>query len=177
MAECINVMAQAMAETSLGQVTLPSRMFLPTGEQGCFFAVMPAASSMLDGYGAKLLSLTPRNIGRGLPAIRGQFLLFERETGAAVAVIDAASLTAIRTAAASGLATRLLARADARRCGIFGTGVQATSHLEAMCAVRSIEEVLVWERNFEKAEAWAAEQARLTGRRVLAPRSGRGRGM
>jgi len=168
MQECIDVMAQAMAAASSGDVTMPPRVFVPVDGQGSFFALMPAAASTLDGYGAKLLSLTPSNPVQGLPAIRGEFLLFEKTTGAPVAVLDAAALTAIRTAAASGLATRLLARPDARSCGLFGTGVQAESHLEAMCVVRPVEKIHVWGRNFAKAAAWAEQQAGLTGRHVTA---------
>jgi ornithine cyclodeaminase/alanine dehydrogenase-like protein (mu-crystallin family) len=168
MQECIDVMAQAMAAASNAGVTMPPRTFVPVDEQGSVFALMPAVAGTLEGYGAKLLSLTPSNSAQGLPIIRGQFLLFERHTGAPVAVIDAASLTAIRTAAASGLATRLLARPDARSCGIFGTGVQAATHLEAMCAVRPVERIHVWGRNFDKAVAWAEQQAGLTGRPITA---------
>jgi ornithine cyclodeaminase len=168
MQDCIDVMAQAMAAVSTGNVTLPPRMIVPADGKGSFFALMPAVASTLEGYGAKLLSLTPTNATHGLPVIRGQFLLFEKDTGAPVAVLDAASLTAIRTAAASGLATRLLARPDARSCGIFGTGVQAETHLEAMCAVRPVERIHVWGRNFDKAAAWARRQSDLTGRCITA---------
>ena len=133
MQECIDVMAQAMAAASNGDVTMPPRTFVPVDGQGSVFALMPAVARTLDGYGAKLVSLTPTNAAQGLPIIRGQFLLFEGRTGAPVAVMDAASLTAIRTAAASGLATRLLARPDARSCGIFGTGVQAENLWKPVC--------------------------------------------
>jgi ornithine cyclodeaminase len=168
MRECIDVMAEAMAAASSGQVTMPPRMFLQVDGQGRLLGLMPAASSALECYGAKVLSLTPTNPAQGLPTIRGVYLLFEQATGAPVALMDAAALTAVRTAAASGLATRLLARADARTCGIFGTGVQAATHVEAMCAVRPVEEIRVWGRDFAKGEAWAAQQARMTGRRISA---------
>jgi hypothetical protein len=136
MAECIDVMAEAMKAASGGDVVQPMRTVLPVDDGGGHFFVMPAASKSLGCYGAKLISLTPANAGKSLPAIRGQYLLFESDTGAAVALIDASSLTALRTAAASGLAARLLARPDATTCGIFGTGVQAATHAEAMCNVR-----------------------------------------
>jgi ornithine cyclodeaminase len=124
---------------------------------------MPAASGKLGYYGAKLISLTPGNSGKGLPTIRGNYLLFESGTGGAVAVIDAASLTAIRTAAASGLATRLLARPDASTCGIFGTGVQAATHAEAMRAVRPLREIRIWGRDAEKAQRLAQALRASTG--------------
>ncbi len=171
MRECINVMGEAMAAASGGQVAMPPRMFLPVDGHGRQFALMPATSGVLDCYGAKILSLSPGNAARGLPTVRGEFLLFEKATGAPVAVIDAAALTAVRTAAASGLATRLLAREDARSCGLFGTGVQAETHLDAMCEVRPIEEIRVWGRDYAKARSWAAQQAQRTDRRVSAHES------
>lgn len=168
MRECIDVIAKAMSAVSSGQVASTLRTFMPVSGDGALLAVMPAASESLGYYGTKVLSLTPANSARGLPFIRGQFLLFEAATGAAVAAIDAASLTTVRTAAASGLATRLLARPESRTCGIFGTGIQAESHLDAICEVRDIEEVRVWGRSHEKAVAWADAQRRRTGRRVVA---------
>jgi len=116
-----------------------------------------------------VVSLHPRNPGKGLPAIQGFVALFDHETGTPVALVDGAEITGMRTAAASGLATRLLARPDARTVGIFGTGVQAATHLEAMMAVRRIESAVVWGRAPEKAEAFAERQ---TGLRGLPVRSG-----
>jgi len=157
MADCIDVMAEAMKAASGGDVVQPMRSVLPVDEGGGHFFVMPAASKSLGCYGAKLISLTPANAGKDLPAIRGQYLLFESDTGAAVALIDASSLTALRTAAASGLAARLLARPDATTCGIFGTGVQAMTHAEAMCAARPVREIRIWGRDLEKADRLAQE--------------------
>jgi alanine dehydrogenase len=163
MAACIDVMAEAMKAASGGEVVQPMRTVLPVDAGGGQLFVMPAASRSLGCYGAKLISLTPANSGKGLPTIRGDYLLFESDTGAAVALIDAASLTAIRTAAASGLATRLLARPEATTCGILGTGVQATTHVEAMRAVRPIREIRIWGRDAEKAHRLAQELKASTG--------------
>ena len=85
-----------------------------------------------------------------------------------MAIIDGAEVTGIRTAAASGLATRLLARPDAHTCGIFGNGVQAVTHIDAMRAVRPVDEIIVWGRNPDKVQAFAREQAQRTGIRVRA---------
>src|SRR5262245_28721275 len=170
MAECIDVMAEAMKAASGGDVALPLRAVVPTDGHGGHFFVMPAASRSLGCFGAKLISLTPGNPGKGLPTIRGDYLLFEGATGAAVALIDAASLTAIRTAAASGLAARLLARPDATTCGIFGTGVQAATHVEAMCAVRPVREIRIWGRDAAKASRLAQSLSTSTGIKVGAQR-------
>lgn len=105
------------------------------------------------GVGVKLVTLTGSNPERGLPLLHALYVLFDAETQAPVATIDGAALTALRTAAVSGLATRLLAREDASRLVLFGAGVQATSHLEAMRAVRPIEEVVVVSRGAERAAA------------------------
>lgn len=168
MAECIDVVAEAMKAASGGDVVQPMRTVLPVDDAGGHLFVMPAASSALGCYGAKLISLTPANAAKGLPAIRGSYLLFESETGAAVALIDASSLTAIRTAAASGLAARLLARPDVTTCGIFGTGVQARTHVDAMRVVRPIREVRIWGRDAGKAKRLAQELSSSPGLSVTA---------
>jgi len=110
-----------------------------------------------QGVGVKLVTLTGSNPGRGMPLIHATYALFDADTQAPLAIIDGAALTALRTAAVSGLATRFLSRPDSRRLVLFGAGVQARSHLEAMRAVRPIEEVLVVSRGRGRAEALAAE--------------------
>lgn len=125
--------------------------------------VMPAAGP--EGAGVKLVTVSPENPARGLPFIHATYVLFSPETQAPEAVMDGAALTALRTAAVSGLATRWLARADAHRLVIFGAGVQARSHLEAMRAVRPIEEVVVVSRSPGPAEVLAGE-ARTLGLRA-----------
>ncbi len=170
MRECIDIVEKAMSAVSSGRATNPLRTFMPVGGDGALLALMPAASESLGYYGAKVFSMTPANSARGIPVIQGQFLLFEAATGAAAAVIDAATLTSIRTAAASGLATRVLARRNSKSCGIFGTGIQAETHLDAICEVREIEEVRVWGRSYEKAVVWAEAQRQRTGRVVVARR-------
>jgi ornithine cyclodeaminase len=100
-------------------------------------------------------------------------LLFEPEHGRPVAMLDAAELTAIRTAAVSGLATRLLARRDAGDLAILGSGEQARSHLAAMLAVRPIRRVRVWSRSAEHAAAFAAREGERHGRAIEAVGSAR----
>jgi ornithine cyclodeaminase/alanine dehydrogenase-like protein (mu-crystallin family) len=117
--------------------------------------LMPAIGE--QGVGVKLVTLTPSNPERGLPFIHAVYALFDTATQAPVALLDGAALTAIRTAAVSGLATRHLARAEASRLSIFGAGVQARSHLRAMLAVRPIEDVVVVSRTRERAESLVKE--------------------
>ncbi len=106
--------------------------------------LMPAAGER--GVGVKLVTLTGSNPAAGLPLIHAAYVLFDPVTQAPLAVFDGAALTALRTAAVSGLATRYLAKGDARKLVMFGAGVQATAHLEAMAAVRPVAEVVVVSR-------------------------------
>jgi ornithine cyclodeaminase/alanine dehydrogenase-like protein (mu-crystallin family) len=103
--------------------------------------LMPATGG--PGVGVKLVTLTEANPARGLPLIHAVYVLFDAETQAPRLLVDGSALTALRTAAVSGLATRWLAAPDARRLAIFGAGVQARAHLEAMRAVRPIVELTV----------------------------------
>lgn len=117
--------------------------------------LMPAFGP--QGVGVKLVTLTGANPERGLPFIHATYVLFDAETQVPLAVLDGGALTALRTAAVSGLATRYLARPAASRLVIYGAGVQARSHLEAMRAVRPVEEVAIVSRGRERAERLAAE--------------------
>jgi ornithine cyclodeaminase len=117
--------------------------------------LMPAFGE--PGVGVKLVTLTPSNPDRRLPFIHAVYVLFEAVGQSPVALLDGAALTALRTAAVSGLATRHLARADASRLAIFGAGVQARSHLRAMLAVRPIEDAVIVSRTADRATALAQE--------------------
>lgn len=120
---------------------------------GCLL-LMPASGAA--GVGVKLVTISPGNPDRGMPLINAVYVLFDATTQEPEAVIDGAALTALRTAAVSGLATRWLANDDAATLVIFGSGVQAASHLEAMLAVRPIEHVTIVSPTPERAEALAA---------------------
>lgn len=167
MSDCIEAMEAAMLAASTGAVALPPRMFTPLIDDSGFLGLMPGSSSELATYGAKIISLHPINPRRGLPAIQGFVALFDHDSGSPIAIIEGAEVTGIRTAAASGLATRLLAREDAGSCGIFGTGVQAVTHIDAMLAVRPVEKFLVWGRDPVKSAAFADAQSQRTGVSVL----------
>jgi ornithine cyclodeaminase/alanine dehydrogenase-like protein (mu-crystallin family) len=116
--------------------------------------MMPASGA--EGTGVKLVTVTPGNPARGLPLIHAVYVLFAAGTAEPVAVIDGSALTALRTAAVSGLATRRLANPGAATLVIFGAGVQASAHLEAMRAVRPVERVRIVSRTPSRAEAMAA---------------------
>jgi ornithine cyclodeaminase/alanine dehydrogenase-like protein (mu-crystallin family) len=158
MADCIDLMDKAMRAVSDGSAVLPLRSLLrmpgAIGAMGQMHGYLPDPSC----FGIKLVSLFPRNTPPEYSSHLGVVLLFEADHGRPVALLDAAEITAIRTAAASGLATRLLAREDAGDLALLGAGEQAQSHLAAMLAVRPLRRVRVWARDAAKAAAFAATE-------------------
>jgi ornithine cyclodeaminase len=145
----------ALAE---GRAVLPLRQVIRLPHHGGLLGVMPSyleVPVLGPMTGAKIVSVFPENHGTELDAHQGSVLLFEAERGRLLCLADASAITAIRTAAASGLATRLLARPEADDLAILGAGIQAASHLEAMLAVRPIRRVRVWSRTLERAAAFA----------------------
>ena len=155
MPECVDLMHRTMIAVSERRVVLPLRsvMVMP-GELG-MLGNMPGYLADPECFGVKLVSLIPRNKPPQYSSHLGLVLLFEAEHGCPVALLDAAEITAIRTAAASGLATRLLARPDAGDLALLGAGEQAQSHLTAMLAVRALRRIRVWARDKDKAAAFA----------------------
>lgn len=149
MAECIDLMADALRQVAEGDAVLPLRTVLRLGDTANAFTTMPAILGTGTGasLGAKVITVFPGNDATQFDAHIGVVLLFDAEFGTLLAIADASSITAIRTSAVSGLATRLLAREDARSVAMLGAGVLAMPHLEAMCAVRPIERVTVWSRS------------------------------
>lgn len=137
--------------TQLPSAPLRSSVETPAGS----LLLMPSSSE--DALGVKLVTLTPTNAGRGLPYIHALYALFDGATQAPRAILDGAALTALRTGAVSGLATRHLAISEASRLVVFGAGVQARSHVEAMRAVRPVERVTIVSRSAPAAEALVAE--------------------
>lgn len=172
LSECVEVMDRAMRAFSSGEVTAPTRIIAPLSSEGGnepgYFILMPGEMKSPAHYGAKIVGLHPANPARGRPAVQGFVTLFERDSGKPVALLDGASITAIRTAAASALATRELARTDAASHGIFGTGVQAAAHLNSILCVRDVNKVVVWGRDFDKAQQFAERHVRFTGLDIVA---------
>lgn len=153
--KAIEVVRRVMIEVSARRAELPLRGVVPVGGANRM-GVMPGALADPACFGVKLVSLFPGNPARGLSSHRGAIVLFEAETGEAVAMMDASLLTAVRTAAASAVATRALAREDATSLAIIGYGEQAEHHLDAMLAVRPIGRVAVAGRSADKAAAFCA---------------------
>lgn len=151
-ADCIPLMKTAMTALAEGRSQQLLRGIIDLGG-GDLFGVMPGA---LDGagFGAKIISVFPAAAAKG-GSHQGVIILFDRASGAPVCVIDAGEVTAIRTAAASAAATDALARADARRLAILGTGEQAWHHVAAIRHVRTLDDVVLWGRDGDKAEALA----------------------
>jgi ornithine cyclodeaminase len=147
MAECIDVMAEALASLSRGEVHNPLRFVVrPPGEPSLLGLMPSHRGGERPLYALKAVAIFPSNAELGLDLHQGFVALFDGETGAARAILNAGGITAVRTAAVSGVATRLLARDDVRTLAILGTGIQARAHLEAMRAVREFERVVVWGR-------------------------------
>jgi ornithine cyclodeaminase/alanine dehydrogenase-like protein (mu-crystallin family) len=158
MQECIELMASVLADLARGNVWQPLRFVVRPPEEPSLMGLMPAhRSGPGASYGLKVVCIFPSNAARGIDLHQGGVLLFDGETGELRALVDASAVTATRTAAVSGVATRMLAREDARELAILGSGVQARSHLDAMAAVRPFERCRVWSRTPEHAAALAAE--------------------
>ncbi len=150
--DLIPAMEEALQAFSNGEVTQPVRSVVPVSEHGGFLGVMPAHYRG-HALGAKVVTFFPRNADRGLPTHLATILLFDPKTGAPLATLDGRLITEMRTAAVSAAATKALARPDARVLALLGSGVQARSHLEAICRVREIREVRVWSpRNAHRLE-------------------------
>jgi ornithine cyclodeaminase len=147
-----------MIALSEGRAVVPLRSIMAMPGARGMLGNMPGYLADPECFGVKLVSLMPRNDPSRYSSHLGLVLLFESEHGCPVGILDAAEITAIRTAAASGLATRLLARADAGDLAILGAGEQARSHLEAMLAVRPLRRIRVWARDRAKAEVFAGTE-------------------
>ena len=128
----VDLMEQTLAGFSAGRATQPVRTALPVGPPGQYLGLMPALLPGDEALGAKLVSVVPSNHARGLSSHIGIVVLFDPETGALRAVMDARYITEVRTAAVSAVSVRHMARPDASRLGIIGAGVQARSHLELL---------------------------------------------
>ena len=158
MHECITVMTDALMALAKGYVHLPLRMVVRPPEAAGVMALMPAhIAGENAALGVKVINVFNGNPAKGKDSHQGAVLYFDAETGEPLAMMNASAITAIRTAAVSGVATRLLAREDASDLAILGSGVQARSHLAAMTCIRSIKRVRVASRNFEHAQKFAAE--------------------
>jgi ornithine cyclodeaminase/alanine dehydrogenase-like protein (mu-crystallin family) len=158
MPECIEVMTEALAALARGEVYQPLRSVVRPPQAAGFLGLMPAhMSGERAAYGLKAVCVFPENPKLGKDAHQGSVMLFSAKTGELLALMNASAITAIRTAAVSGLATRLLAREDATQLAIVGSGVQARWHLPAMACVRALRRVRVASLHFDHARKFATE--------------------
>jgi ornithine cyclodeaminase len=147
---CIPLVRNAMIAFSKGETRQLLRSILPLSE-GRLFGAMPGALGEHGPFGAKLISVFHGNFALGKQSHQGLIILFDPESGAPVCVVHAGEVTAIRTAAASAVATNALARQDARRLAILGYGEQASTHAHAISKVRQLESITIWGRSPERA--------------------------
>lgn len=159
MADAIEAMRDAFVQLSSGQVTLPARQHMNVPDENGVALVMPCHSAAQKFFCVKFITLFRENRRRGLPLIQSLVILSDATSGEHLAVLDGGALTAIRTGAASGLATGVLARPDAAAAAVFGGGVQARTQLEAVCHARPICRASVFDPNEEVAKRFAVQMS------------------
>ena len=152
---CIPIVRDAMIAFSKGETKQLLRSIIPLSE-GRLFGVMPGALGAHAPFGAKLISVFHQNFALGIQSHQGLVILFDHQTGAPVCVLHAGEITAIRTAAASAVATDELARRNARRLAILGYGEQAAAHARAIAKVRDLASIVVWGRSPARGRNFAA---------------------
>jgi alanine dehydrogenase len=162
MDDLIEAMEGALVQFTTGDVRQPLRTIIDAGGGRGFLGVMPALLSSPRALGTKLVSFFPGNARANLPTHLATIVLIDPETGELLAIMDGRFITEARTAAVSAVATRLLARHDAGRVGIIGSGVQARSHLEALDRVRGLTEVRAWSPNADRLSAFVREMRHRT---------------
>ena len=160
MLDAIEAMRSAFKYLSDKSTVAPVRTHIKTSSDDGSGLFMPVFLPQSRLFGVKVVSVYKRNRTKGLPAIHGLVTVFEADSGQPVAIMDGETLTAIRTGAASGLATELLARRDAKTLALFGTGPQARTQLQAVVAVRALEQVWILGRDFEKTRRFVESMAR-----------------
>jgi len=166
MAECIDVMAETLKALDAGQAHLPLRTMMPVPGSENLLGLMPSYLANIESLGVKVIAAFPSNFGSEYDTHMGVVILFDAHYGVLRAILDGASITAIRTAAVSGLATRLLARPDAGDLALIGAGTQAHTHLEAMKCVRQLRRVRVFSLPLDGAYAFAERESRRHGIQV-----------
>jgi ornithine cyclodeaminase len=150
MADCIELMSDALSALARDEVHQPLRTIIrPPNARGLLGLMSAYRGGERGAFGLKAICVFPQNPAQGKDAHQGAVMLFSRETGELLSLMNASEITAIRTAAVSAVATRLLAREDAHELAIIGAGVQARTHLAALASVRSLERVRVAARNVE----------------------------
>lgn len=157
--ECISSTRAAMILTARGQAVQPIRSVMQIPGQINLLGLMPGYTDKPRWLGIKATAVFPENFVRGLSSHQGMICMFDAQSGTPVALVEGGTVTAMRTAAASAVATDALAPLDASSLGIFGYGEQAKAHLQTIPLVRKITSAFVWGRDLRKARAFAAEHS------------------
>ena len=164
MEDCIQAVEDGFIQLSLGNVIMPPRTEGKVNDYKGLFLVMPAYIGKIDKIGLKMVTVYRENPSKhNLPTIMGTVLLADAKTGNLLAIMDGTYLTAIRTGAASGVATKHLARKDAKSVGIFGCGIQAKTQLIAICTVRNIQNAMVYDVLADQSKKYAIEMSKSLG--------------
>ncbi len=157
MREAIDIVADAFAQLSSSEAVVPLRVPIHMHRHNATTFFMPAYLSKTDALAVKIVSVHNNNPAHGLPLIHAVVAVIDAETGQPVAIMDGIYLTALRTGAVSGAATRVLARADSTVAAIFGAGVQGRAQLVAISAVRQLDRVYIFDADPEKATEFVQE--------------------
>ena len=158
MPACISLMHEALTTLARGDAVQPLRSMVRLPDGSGLLGLMPGYLGEPTSFGLKVVTVMPGNHGTAYDSHQGVVMLFGVEHGEPLAIADATAITALRTAAVSGAATRALARADAGDLALVGSGTQARTHLAAMAAVRPLRRVRVWSRTRANAERFAREE-------------------
>ncbi len=157
MVQAIALMKEAFVQLSSHKAVIPVRTVIPTFNQDGRVLFMPSYSAAFNLFGLKMVSVFNKNTDVGLPVIQGNMLIMDGKNGSPLATIDAEYLTALRTGAASGLATDLLSRRDSEVLAVFGNGTQAQTQVEGVLAVRSIKKVMVFGRDAVRTKTFCSQ--------------------
>ncbi len=160
MDDVIQVVEQAFLELAKGSATMPSRISINHLKENAWIGVMPAFIEKAGVLSIKIVTVYEKNQENNLPTVNATIILYNAKTGDRLAIMDGTFITSMRTGAASGIATKYLARKNSRIVGIFGAGVQAQTQLMAACTVRNISKALVYSLTQEKTEAFAAKMSK-----------------
>lgn len=155
--ELIDALASAHADLSAGRASMPARIAARVDERDAILGAMPAYLPSAKALTAKLVTLFPFNERSNLPTHQAVILAFDPDSGEPRALLDGTAITAVRTGAASALSVRLLARPDAERLALLGSGVQARSHARAIARVRRLAEIRIASRDRARVEALARD--------------------
>src|SRR5512146_1342755 len=175
MKDAIGAVESAFCQLARGNVTMPQRTAIRVATHGGTHLGMPAyIGGDMDALALTVVTVYPQNpTQHHLPTTIGLLVLSDSRSGAPLAVMDASYLTAMRTGAVSGVATKHLARPDAKRVGIFGAGVQAQTQLSALACVRTLEGAWVYDTDTAKVRSYADQMTKTLGIPVVAVKTAR----